>query len=145
MNGTPSRSEALRCHDLGFSRCQDATAHFLITAGSKTNSICNKTHQKALADCGGALGNRVDALDAGCCSSRGCLSGAGRRFANEFDLLRKLALALHKNYLAAFVAAGAKQKEICSIKQNMKRCYMKHQVLEAVILHDITVAKRQAE
>jgi len=63
----------------------------------------------------------------------------------NLNLLRKLALALHKNYLAALAAAGAKQKEMRSIKQNMKRCNMSHRVLEAVILQDITVAKKTAE
>lgn len=63
----------------------------------------------------------------------------------NLNLLRKMALALHKNYLAALEASGAMKKEMRSLKQNMKRCNMNHRVLEAVILQDITFAKKQVE
>ena len=61
----------------------------------------------------------------------------------NLNLLRKMALALHKNYLAALEASGARKKEIRSLKQNMKRCSMSNRILEAVILQDITLAKKQ--
>jgi predicted transposase YbfD/YdcC len=61
----------------------------------------------------------------------------------NLNLLRKMALALHKNYLAVLEASGSRKKETRSLKQNMKRCSMSHRVLEAVIMQDITLAKKQ--
>ena len=60
----------------------------------------------------------------------------------NLNLLRKMALALHKNYLEMLEKAGAKLKERRSVKQSMKRCCMNHRVLEAVILQQIYVAKK---
>ena len=60
----------------------------------------------------------------------------------NLNLLRKMALTLHKNYLEMLEKAGAKLKERRSVKQSMKRCCMNHRVLEAVILQQIYVAKK---